>query len=124
MKRVSLAVAVVAFSQIGATDCGQVIRDPGFDVWCGDSLCSWKLLRGDIERVGTWHESDSGVGFLGDDTAIQQVAPVNSIDGLCIRFSMVTDIAENAEVFLDIDVEADGVVERSERIGTSHWKPV
>ncbi len=124
MKRLTLLVPLIAASQIGATDCGQVIKDPGFDVWCGESLCSWKLLRGDIDRVGTWHEGDSGVAFLGDDTAIQQVAPVNSNDGLCIRFSMIADVAENAEVFLDIDVEADGLVERSERIGTTHYKPV
>lgn len=122
--KLNLLLAGIAASQLGATDCGQVIKDPGFDVWCGDSLCSWKLLRGDIERVGTWHESDSGVAFLGDDTAIQQVAPVNSTDGVCIRFSMIADVAENAEMFLDIDVEADGTVERSERIGTSHWQPV
>jgi hypothetical protein len=124
MKRASLLFALVAFSQVGATDCGQVIRDPGFDIWCGDSLCSWKLLRGDIEQVGTWTEGDSGVSFVGDDTAIQQVAPVNSTDGQCIRFSMIADVEENAEVFLDIDVEADGVVERSERVGTTHWQKV
>jgi len=127
MKRsITLVTALVAASQLGATDCGQVqvIKDPGFDVWCGESLCSWKLVRGDIDRVGTWHEGDSGVGFLGDDTAIQQVSPVNSTNGVCIRFSMVADVAENAEVFLDIDVEADGTIERSERIGTSNWQPV
>ncbi len=120
----SLAVALLAASQLGATDCGQVLRDPGFDVWCGDSLCSWKLLRGDIDQVGTWTEGDSGVSFLGDDSAIQQVAPVNSNDGLCIRFSMIANIEENAEVFLDIDVEADGTVERSERVVNTRWEKV
>lgn len=126
MRRVpfTLGAILLAASQLGATDCGQVIRDPGFDVWCGESLCSWKLVRGDIEQVGTWTEGDSGVAFLGDDTAIQQVAPVNSNDGTCIRFSMIADVAENAEVFLDIDVEADGTVERSERVGTTSWEKV
>lgn len=126
MKRapLTLGAALLAASQLGATDCGTVIRDPGFDIWCGESLCSWKLLRGDIEQVGTWTEGDSGVAFLGDDSAIQQVAPVNSTDGGCIRFSMIADVEENAEVFLDIDIEADGSVERSERVGTTSWEKV
>ncbi|MBA2545123.1 MAG: hypothetical protein H0V17_36100 [Deltaproteobacteria bacterium] len=129
MKRIThmvgpLVVAILAASQLGATDCGQVIRDPGFDLWCGDSLCGWKLLRGDIEQVGTWHEADSGVAFLGDNTAIQQVAPVNSNDGLCIKFSMVANVELDAEVFLHIDVEADGTVERSERVAATEWAPV
>lgn len=124
MKSLTFVAAVLAVSSMGATDCGQVLRDPGFDVWCGESLCSWKLVRGDIEQVGTWTEGDSGVAFLGDDTAIQQVAPVNSTDGACLRFTMIADVAENAEVFLDIDVEADGSVERSERVGTTRWEKV
>lgn len=122
--KLSLVVAAVAAMQMGATDCGQVIRDPGFDLWCGDSLCTWKLLRGDIDQVGTWNAGDSGVSFLGTDTGIQQVAPVTSGDGNCIRFSMMSNVSDNAEVFLDIDLEADGSVERSERIPTAHWQPV
>jgi len=127
MKRttnITLGVAILAASQLGATDCGQVIRDPGFDLWCGESLCTWKLLRGNIEQVGTWHEGDSGVSFLGSDTAIQQVAPVNSTDGLCIKFSMVANVELDAEVFLHIDVEADGTVERTERVAATEWEPV
>jgi len=119
-----LVFAAIAASQLGATDCGQVIRDPGFDLWCGESLCTWKLLRGDVERVGTWNAGDSGVSFLGDDTAIQQIAPVNSRDGDCILFSLVANVAPGADVFLDIDLEADGTVERSERIPASHWEPI
>ncbi len=128
MKRAPLTLGAIllAVSSMGATDCGtpQVIRDPGFDVWCGDSLCSWKLVRGDIEQVGTWTERDSGVSFIGEDVAIQQVSPANSSDGTCIRFSMIADVEENAEVFLEIDVEADGTVERSERVGTTSWEKV
>ena len=93
---VSLLIAVVAATQLGATDCGEVIRDPGFDLWCGDSLCTWKLLRGDIERVGTWNAGDSGVSFLGADTAIQQIAPVTSLDGDCIEFTLIANVATTA----------------------------
>jgi len=127
MKKLGLVVVVVAgLSQLGASECGggPVLRDPGFDLWCGDELCSWKVVRGDVRRVGTWHAGDSGIELLGGDSAISQTSPVNSRNGNCIRFSLVTNVEETAEVFLDIDLEADGTVERTERIPTSHWKPI
>jgi hypothetical protein len=126
MKRVAWVVFVVlVISQIGATDCGgNVLRDSGFDLWCGDSLCAWKVVRGDVRRVGTWNKGDSGVEFLGEDAAIQQTSPVDGHDGSCIEFDMIANVEENADVFLDIDVQADGTVERQERIPTSDWKPV
>jgi hypothetical protein len=123
-KRFSLVIAAVAASQLGSTECGQVIKDPGFDVWCGNELCSWKLIRGDIQRVGTWHDSDSGVSFLGSDAAIQQVSPVNSFDGNCIKFTMVADVESTTETFLNVDLEADGSIERAERIPTASWQPI
>ena len=45
MRKSSLLFIVLAASQMGATDCGQVLRDPGFDLWCGEDLCAWKLER-------------------------------------------------------------------------------
>jgi hypothetical protein len=126
-KQLGLAVLVVGgLSQLGASDCGggPVLRDPGFDLWCGDELCTWKVVRGDVRRVGTWHDNDSGIELLGPDSAISQTSPVNTQDGSCIRFSLITNVEETADVFLDIDLEADGSVERSERIPTSNWKPI
>ncbi len=32
MKKLSLLVLGLAATQLGATDCGQVLRDPGFDL--------------------------------------------------------------------------------------------
>jgi hypothetical protein len=120
----TLAGGTLALAQLGATDCGTVLRDPGFDVWCGDQLCSWKLIRGDVRRVGTWHAEDSGIEFLGTDSAIQQLAPVNSRDGTCIEFTLVANVASDAEMFLHVDIQGDGTIERSERIPTSSWKPL
>ncbi len=58
-----LFLAVLA-TQLGNTNCGQALRDPGYDLWCGDDLCAWKVERGEIKRVATWHEGDAGVpGF-------------------------------------------------------------
>jgi hypothetical protein len=124
MKKLALFLCVAAASQLGATDCGQVIRDPGFDLWCGEEPCTWKLVRGDIRRVGTWNKGDSGIELVGDDAAIEQFTPVNSRDGHCIRFSMITNVEETAEVSLDVDLEGDGTVEKHEIVATSHWKPV
>ena len=123
-KRFPILLLVLALSQVGATDCGQVISDPGFDLWCGEALCAWKVVRGDAQRAATWHSADSGVQLLGDDAAIQQLTPVTSDDGLCLRFDLVANVDETAEVSLEIDVYGDGTVEASERIPTSNWKPL
>lgn len=120
----SILLVVAAASQVGATDCGQITRDQGFDLWCGETLCSWKLERGRIARVGTWHEDDAGVSMIGDDVAFEQMTPVNSNDTSCIRFELISNISEAAEVRLNVDVFGDGTIDYSERIPSSNWKPV
>src|ERR1041385_4079047 len=88
-----LLAAALAASQLGATDCGGgITRDPGFDLWCGAALCAWKIERGDVRRVATWHEADAGVELVDPDTAIEQFTPVNSHDGTCIRFDLIADV--------------------------------
>jgi hypothetical protein len=117
--------AALAATQLGATDCGGgITRDPGFDLWCGGALCAWKIERGDIRRVPTWHEADAGVELVAAGTAIEQFTPVNSHDGTCIRFDLIADVAENAQAELAIDIYGDGTVERTFEIPTAHWKPV
>lgn len=124
MRKQNLLFLAVVASQMGATKCGQVLRDPGFDLWCGEELCAWKLERGEVKRVPTWHEADAGVELVGSDVAIEQLAPVNSGDGNCIRFDLVANVAANAEVYLNVDVQGDGTLEMHERIPTSNWKPL
>ena len=55
--RAALA-AGIALSQMGATDCGQVIDDPGFDLWCGATLCDWSVAVGTVAPMPTWHARD------------------------------------------------------------------
>lgn len=118
-------VAALAASQLGATDCsGGVTRDPGFDLWCGEALCAWKLERGEVRRVPTWHEADAGVELVETDTAIEQFTPVNSRDGSCLRFDLIADVDEAAQAELAVDVYGDGSVERTFAIPTAHWRPV
>ena len=124
----SLAVIGAALSQMGSTGggCGDgpIIRDPGFDLWCGDQLCAWKVERGSAMRVATWHEGDSGVELIGPDAAIEQLSPVTSGDGRCIKFDLVSNVEDNAEVYFNVDVQSDGTLEMHERLPTSHWAPL
>lgn len=124
MKRFTLLVVPLALSQMGATDCGTVIKDPGFDLWCGDHLCDWKIERGDATRVPTWHAGDDGVELVGDDVLITQQAPVTSGDSTCIEFSMLTDVDLDADVHLQFDVFGDGSIDYDQPIPTAHWQPV
>ncbi|MEZ4403964.1 MAG: hypothetical protein R3B06_28325 [Kofleriaceae bacterium] len=119
-----VALVGVAVTSGGATNCGEIIDDAGFDLWCGDRLCRWQLEKGGVARASTWHEADTAVELVGADVAISQITEVESSDGTCIAFSLVADVAVNAEAFLEIDVFADGTVEHTERIPTSAWRPV
>jgi hypothetical protein len=135
-----LFIATVA-SQLGNTDCGEALRDPGYDLWCGDELCAWKLERGEIKRVPTWHEGDSGVELIGTDTAISQLSPLDSGDGqcrdqpdggtkctypddVCLEFSLLANIDENAVVDLNVDVFADGTIDHPQRLPIGKWQPL
>jgi hypothetical protein len=122
--RIQLSLLLLAATQIGATDCGQVLRDPGFDLWCGEQLCTWKIVRGDARRVDTWHEGDSGVELVGLDAAISQLSPVTNSDGTCIQFDFVANVASDAEATLGIDIYGDGKLEDELQIPTSNWKPL
>lgn len=120
----SMLLTVAAASQLGATDCGQVIRDPGFELWCGDELCTWKLLRGEVRESATWHKDDTGVELIGTDAAIAQLTPVASSDGTCILFELVANVDENVEARLELDISGDGTIDHAERMPTSRWKPL
>ena len=122
--RIQLSIVLLAATQLGATECGEVLRDPGFDLWCGDQLCSWKVVRGDAKRVDTWHAGDSGVELIGLDAAISQLSPVTSGDGTCIRFDFVANVESDVEASLGIDVYGDGKLEHALPIPKSDWKPL
>lgn len=116
-----LFVLAIAAGSGGATDCGQAIDDRGFDVWCGDTLCRWRVEKGDVARAATWHDGDSGVSLVGAEAAISQLTSLETEDGHCVKFSLVADVSEDAEVRLQMDVFGDGSNELDERIPTSDW---
>lgn len=117
-------LVAVALTSGGATDCGQIIDDRGFDLWCGDRLCRWTLEKGQVAPAATWHDGDRGVELVGADVAIAQLTEVDSGDGRCVGFDLVADVADDAEVHLQVDVYGDGTVDRDERVPTSAWRPV
>ena len=120
----SIAFLAAVGSQLGATDCGEIIEDPGFDHWCGGDLCYWKTERGDIQQVPTWRDGDDGVEFVGADVAISQMTAVTSNDTDCIRFEFLADVADTVEVNLEADVFGDGTIDWVERVPTSRWEKV
>jgi hypothetical protein len=122
----TVAFTVVALSQLGATDCGQALRDPGFDLWCGKALCAWTVERGTVAKVPTWNEGDPGVAFAGTDVAIAQLSPVVGTDAnaSCVEFDLIANVDENAELDLNVDLNGDGSFEFTERIPTSRWQPL
>jgi hypothetical protein len=120
----TMIVAGAAASQLGSTDCGNALRDSGFDLWCGGQLCAWKVERGEILRVPTWNEGDPGVELVGADAAIEQLSPVDSGDGTCLEFSLIANVDDRADLELHVDVTGDGSIEHTERIPTSQWRPL
>jgi hypothetical protein len=115
-----LFLATVFLTQTGYNECtGDVLHDPGFDIWCGDELCSWDVEKGEVRKVATWHDGDPGVDLVGDEAAISQLADSPPVD--CLRFSLVADVSEDATVTLEMDLGDDGTVEYERSIPTSHW---
>ena len=120
-----LFAAVVFVTQSGYDSCsGDILHDSGFDMWCGDKLCSWKVERGDVRKAPTWHRADPGANLVGDDVVITQRSDVDVFQAPCVRFELVADIAEDAAVTLEMDLYADGEVDYERQLPTSDWAPL
>jgi len=103
--------ALVAAGSFGAAACEiDVIDDAGFQLWCGESLCSWVVEEGEIRRVSTWHEHDYGVELVGAPVLLSQ----STQRGACaVRVEVTSEIDEAASVSVEIDRNGDGVIDRS-----------
>lgn len=120
-----LFLAVVYLTQSGYDSCtGDLLHDSGFDMWCGDQLCSWKVERGEANQAPTWHESDLGVALVGDDVLISQRTDIDDGIAPCVRFELVADIAEDASVTLQMDLFGDGEIDYERQLPTSSWAPL
>ena len=122
--RFQFSLLLIAATQLGADCDGDILRDTGFDLWCGDDLCSWKVLRGDVKRVDTWHAGDSGVELLGPDAAISQMTAGDHGANGCIELELLANVSKDATAHLDLDVYGNGSIDHSVPIGTSSWEPI
>src|ERR1043165_1367598 len=100
MNRLSFALCLplVVACQPGALD------DPGFDLWCGGSLCKWETEQGSIRRVPTWNEEDYGVELVGKPVVLSQVANLPQIGSdPCLSFTILGNVDASAEMKLEFD---------------------
>jgi len=96
--------------------------DPGFDDWCGDHLCHWMLVDGNITKVPTWHDRDYGVELDGPHVTLTQRPDITSVS--CLEFKVIADIDPAAAVFVELDFRADGTVDYREQIPSAKWQPL
>ena len=93
--------------------------DPGFDDWCGETLCKWQLQQGRIQKAPTWHERDYGVELVGSNVVLSQVSGTASV--ACLEFSVIADIEPAASVYFEMDFLSDGTIDYRERIPSARW---
>ena len=99
-----LFLALIAAPLLGAESCGSdLLADPGFDIWCGEELCSWEVEQGAVEKVPTWHESDSGALLVGEVVVLSQLTQTTSSDADCIQFSLIADQDDDVGLSLQLD---------------------
>jgi hypothetical protein len=95
--------------------------DSGFDLWCGDSLCSWNTEAGSIRRVPTWHEKDYGVELVERGTILSQEVTQYTPRG-CLKFAITADVTAEAEVYLELDIFSDGSLDHSQPLPGMDWQ--
>ena len=105
---------------LGAKGCdGDILSDPTFHTWCGDSLCAWKVEEGRVERAPTWNDKDLGVSLASTPTAISQTVTDSP---KCILFTTVADVDPSAQVVLQLDFNADGTIDVEQPIAATRFE--
>lgn len=119
LRRILVLVFAAFACVLFATGCEDIISDPNFHTWCGDQLCSWKLESGQIRKAPTWHKNDTGVELLDSSAASRVTAISQVVKGstyTCLEFSVIADVAAEAQVYLEVDFGADGTAELEQQI--------
>jgi hypothetical protein len=117
----ALLYAAVYAVAAGHGECSNdLLHDSGFDLWCGDELCSWQVEKGAVAKAPTWHESDLGVELVGDEVVMSQLT--DAANAPCVLFDLVADIDLDAGVVLEMDLYDDGEVDYSQRLPTASWE--
>lgn len=100
-----LLVLPLFFGIAGPSCEYDVVEDPGFQFWCGDELCEWDTVEGEIERVPTWHEEDAAVALIGSPVTLEQRFATR-VNG-CVLIELIADVDPGVSVTIAID--EDGV---------------
>jgi hypothetical protein len=109
----------------GYSSCGEdLLADPGFDLWCGEDLCSWEVEQGQVEKVPTWDERDEGASLVGPEVAISQSSTATWLDAQCIFFTLLADEDPGASMSLELDFLDDGSVEYDQEIPAEEWENI
>ena len=118
LRHTFVLLLVSVSSALFVAGCDGLVADPNFHTWCGDQLCSWKLESGHIQKAATWHPKDFGVELLDSDDRSHITAISQLVDGSpkCLEFSVIADVAAEAQVSVSVDFDADGTVEYDQPI--------
>ncbi|MCK5796703.1 MAG: hypothetical protein KAI47_05950 [Deltaproteobacteria bacterium] len=119
-------LGVLAFLTLGGADsCNPSLnQDPGFDLWCGNSLCAWKTEAGKIQRVPTWHRSDYGVSLVGDRVVLSQSFSATSKDTTCFHVTLQADSDPGVDLELSFDFFDDGRTDYVHPLISDHFTEV
>ena len=102
--------------------CGEsIVKDPGFDLWCGETLCNWQVEEGGIARAPTWHERDYGVELIGPSVQLSQRGEFGDDRPSCLAYDLLSDVDGKTQVVLEMDFDADGTVEFSQVLPIGPW---
>lgn len=116
--KIPLAFALFALVIAGCP----LAEDPSFDDWCGDQLCHWQQVAGNIQKVPTWNDHDFGVSLVGPQVILTQTTSISSVP--CLEFKVIADIDPAATVYLQMSFTGDGVNQYSQRIPGAAWQPL
>jgi hypothetical protein len=97
-----------------------LLEDSGFQYWCGEQLCEWDTIEGEIDRVSTWHEQDYGVELVGAPVVLTQPFARGTLG--CALIETVANVDPAAEVFVAIDQDGDGTPEWERQLGTEGFE--
>jgi hypothetical protein len=103
--------------------CGEsIVKDPNFDLWCGETLCNWQVEQGSIARAPTWHERDYGVDLVGDVVQLSQQGAFGDDRPDCLAYELLASIDGKAQVALKMDFDGDGTVEFTQVLPIGAWQ--
>jgi hypothetical protein len=110
---------VLGLSALLLSCVDDVVSDPSFDRWCGDSLCEWLTDEGAIARTPTWHTKDYAVELVGGPVQISQSTDTKSA---CFVVKLISDVDPATQTSLQVDFNDDGSVDYDRPLPRAAWK--